>query len=228
MDYDIDEGSDLLEVIGMALSGLPDTEQQLDEDIEMLCEDMMGDVYVQLADQAPREGILKTVDRLTAEWAEQIAEESHVRRRKDRFKKLDKNIRVLEKMLRLLSQCSPREEKIERLDFHWDGVENRLCDLLTQRLFSHLDIDQFASTLLQTRLQKLIQAQDEETKEWYFEEVMSKFSSHIKAPVDTKPTVEVKAKKAMSCPLPAEIIHFIYSYADVETCVALREVSTDF
>lgn len=82
------------------------------------------------------------------------------------------------------------------------------------------------SVQLQRRLHKLVEGQDKELVEWYFAEVMSEFSDHVKIIKPSNITeAAVSDKRGV---LPAEIRSLIYSHCDLESCVSLRQVSSEW
>ncbi|KAG5358542.1 hypothetical protein CJU89_5143 [Yarrowia sp. B02] len=89
--------------------------------------------------------------------------------------------------------------------------------------------DSTEDVLFQGGLQLIVKDQDAKTQKEFFAEYQSSFGGHIHEVVSTKPEVSFDDSASVAPEtrfLPAEIISHIYAAADLETCVALREVST--
>lgn len=97
--------------------------------------------------------------------------------------------------------------------------------------FWRQDIDKVQEIDLQTRLQRLVRNQDEDLKQWFFAEKFP-FAKHLTLGKCERLRVVLETKAPRpSNPnhrLPLEIKSMIYSLADLETCVALRQVSSDW
>ncbi|KAG5366033.1 hypothetical protein CJU89_0443 [Yarrowia sp. B02] len=85
------------------------------------------------------------------------------------------------------------------------------------------------SRIHQSLLHQLVANQDSETRQWFFEQHLHHFSKHMPiADKTARPELHVEQKKGNRTDrhLPLEIISLIYASADLETCVALRQVSS--
>lgn len=110
----MDEQSDLLEVLGAARNGLCDTTSLLEKDVQALCD------YMTLCSEnnfnyLTRVGPISNARALKA----QLALERYVSRRKVIFEQLDTNIRLLEKMHRLLNECHEEKERLFFTETTW-------------------------------------------------------------------------------------------------------------
>ncbi|KAG5356412.1 hypothetical protein CJU89_6151 [Yarrowia sp. B02] len=83
-------------------------------------------------------------------------------------------------------------------------------------------------TYLQQSLRDLVESQDEDIQEWFEQDVVGGFRNHIVPSSNPSPGVilEDKPRTPQITHLPAEVASLVYYFSDVETCVALREVST--
>lgn len=82
--------------------------------------------------------------------------------------------------------------------------------------------------LLQTALQSLVQGQDPELRQWFYNEFLSEFGQHLNKSECWRPTVTIATKRPTPdvFHLPPEIASMIFSIANLEACVTLREVSS--
>ncbi|KAG5354958.1 hypothetical protein CJU89_6770 [Yarrowia sp. B02] len=86
-----------------------------------------------------------------------------------------------------------------------------------------------SSGKFQSQLQQLVEKQSPHLKEWMFSEHLSQFSSHLVERKTTKPDVSIAPRPSMENPhLPSEVKNIIYSMTDLETCVTLREVNSEW
>lgn len=81
------------------------------------------------------------------------------------------------------------------------------------------------SELLHSVLQKMVAAQDDVLKKWFCEHFLGT-TQLVKVP-DTKPSVSVLDKMSNFL-LPGELMEMILEAADLEICVALRQVSSQW
>ncbi|AOW00158.1 hypothetical protein LXG23DRAFT_50885 [Yarrowia lipolytica] len=85
------------------------------------------------------------------------------------------------------------------------------------------------SVMFQGGLQNIVRNQSEELKNWFFQKYQSKFGEHISPVTSTKPQVVLKdiaSRPTETRFLPPEIMTMIYARVDLETCVAIRQVSS--
>lgn len=85
------------------------------------------------------------------------------------------------------------------------------------------------SQRLQTCLQKMMEGQEEELKEWFFMEVLSEFATHVtQAEECLRPLVTIEYKRSVlsDTQLSPEVMSLVYEYADLESCVSLRQVNS--
>ncbi|CAG82800.1 hypothetical protein B0I72DRAFT_144621 [Yarrowia lipolytica] len=123
------------------------------------------------------------------------------------------------------------------------GAVSRDLSIIIDAMFERMNIlekkqeqltriwDDINGSFVQTCLHEMMAGQEEELKEWWYDTVLSTYGEHIK--VTHKTNLGVQLDPAVSRPplkrhIPSEIVSFIYSFADVETCVALREVNTQW
>lgn len=74
-----------------------------------------------------------------------------------------------------------------------------------------------------------MEGQDEELREWYFMEELSRFGRHVTESLRPKPDVIIEDKVvslSRRLELSPECISLVYSHCDLETCVSLRQVSS--
>lgn len=84
---------------------------------------------------------------------------------------------------------------------------------------------------LQTGLQQLVEDQTEDTKRWFHDKYLAKYGDHINSKRSDvlKPIVEVTEKRFDQLKrffLPPELMQLVYSFCDLESCVALRQVNS--
>lgn len=144
------------------------------------------------------------------------------------FKPLGDNIRVLRKIMRVLDAHEATGDELTRVIFHRKKTGKELQVLTKMWLKYHRKLDHHRKQLIQTCLQKLVKGHDQETKGWFFMEVLAEYSSHVTPPNVSKPAVNLVGKKTVGLSLPTEILHAIYTFADLETCVSLRQVNSEF
>lgn len=87
------------------------------------------------------------------------------------------------------------------------------------------------SVSYQGGLQRIVKDQDEDLKKWFYLEHQSRFGNHISPVKSKEPTVVLTEHGARPAKriLPLEIVLLIYaSVDDLETCVVMRQVSTDW
>lgn len=112
-----------------------------------------------------------------------------------------------------------------------------------EEMTGHLDIlchkemeitelcDDALETYEQTCLHEMMEGQEEDLKEWFDNQVVSVYGKHVKVAkhkndgFQLDPTVSRPQPKRF---VPPEIILLIYSFADLETCAVLREVSSQW
>lgn len=87
------------------------------------------------------------------------------------------------------------------------------------------------SARLQSGLLGLLVDPPEEIQQWYHDKYLAQYADHIESKRSDifKPVVEVSEKRfdrPTALSLPPELIHLVYSFCDVETCVTLRQVSS--
>lgn len=78
---------------------------------------------------------------------------------------------------------------------------------------------------LQEQVQMMVEDQSDEMKQWVVE--ICDFNTHLELEVPEKPGFELEPK-SQSRDLPLEMMCIIYSLADLETCVNLRQVSSSW
>lgn len=83
---------------------------------------------------------------------------------------------------------------------------------------------------LQAHLLQLVQNQDETLKTWFWKEEMAEFRSHIKIAQSTRPevTVDHSTPSTALSRVPLEVMEMVFGFADLESCVALRQVNKDW
>lgn len=88
--------------------------------------------------------------------------------------------------------------------------------------------------VMQTQLMKLVRDQPAEVKDSFWKEHLSEFSNHVKRRCcDSKPVVNLEKhrttlKTENSLSLPPEIMTIIFLHLDLESCVNLRQVNSDW
>lgn len=110
------------------------------------------------------------------------------------FKPLGDSIHVLEKILRVLEAHEATGDEQKKVFLHEIEAEQNLQALKTEWVKHSQKLDRHRERLIQTYLQKLVEYHDEETKEWFFMEVLARYSSHMTEPKDPKPVVTVTSK----------------------------------
>lgn len=231
-DKDIDKDYDLLELIGAAVDGLPEFEKQLTKDVKHIFTQVRGSMEFATCDlvtaSSTKEEVLEAAEHANYVFS-QLSTTHVIPKRKAAFQQLAKNIRVLEKAVKMLGDMKGgTKEEEERITERLNSAALRCLDL-TELLLQHNDqLDQDLSRILQASLLDLVKGQTKEVKEWYFQEVMTGFAEHVSTRVEAKPVVEVEEKKSTSFSWPPEIATLIYSACDLETCVVLREVNSEW
>lgn len=81
--------------------------------------------------------------------------------------------------------------------------------------------------LLQGNLMQLILNESEALRSWFWKGEMAEFHSHIKLAKSTLPlaTIDFSASAVAPYKLPLEVMEMIYTFADLETCITLRQLN---
>lgn len=114
-------------------------------------------------------------------------------------------------------------------EFELRGPKSCFEKGLMDSLYYEFDRNERDVSILQTHLQNLVKEQNQVLQEWYFEQILSRFTEHLSVPQSTRPVVNlVRKKNNQAKPVPAEIMLMIYTAADLESCVSLRQVNVDW
>lgn len=123
-------------------------------------------------------------------------------------------------------------ENYRRLKSINDDLILHLEDLQTRKTDLVYFYGAASETFVQTCMFNMMQGQEEDVKEWFEDEVMSQFGKHVKvAKPEKNEGVELDVDVPRASPkrhVPSEIVSLIYSSADLETCVALREINSQW
>lgn len=85
------------------------------------------------------------------------------------------------------------------------------------------------SFVMQDALQKLIMGQDPELKHWFYKEYLCEHAQHLKISECLRQPVDLaKSRPSNAFHLPPEVATMIFSLADLESCVTLREVCSSW
>lgn len=223
---------DRLQLIEAAVDGLPVNITQLGTDCRLIFDHMNGNMelntHEMVGAKSTKDEVLSAVEHSYYVFSE--SSKLHlVPKREAAFKQLEKDLRVCETAVVMLSemQGDTTEEKDKIADrLHATAMKYQRLNRLYIRRNDVLDRDM--SRILQASLLDHVRKQPKEIKEWYMDEVMGKFAEHVTARIDPKTEVQVEEKTSTSFSLPPEIAALIYSACDLETCVVLRQVNSEW
>lgn len=89
--------------------------------------------------------------------------------------------------------------------------------------------DETVAVYEQSCLQDMIEGQEDDFKQWFDEEVLGWYGEHVNMVRHRNAGVQLDPTVVSGPPhLPLEIISLVFSFSDLETCVALREVSSQW
>lgn len=143
------------------------------------------------------------------------ARDSTMQRLKEHSSKLDQVCRRAIK----IPEAHDRSRWAESLRQHFD---DSIAEI-------ELDVPQHQTHVLQTGLLKIMFkcGGDESDRHLFWKEHLSQFGSHLEPKKTLKPVATtVDGNPSAHTQLPSEIMSLIYDFADLETCVSLREVSS--
>ncbi|AOW05921.1 YALI0E24585p [Yarrowia lipolytica CLIB122] len=140
---------------------------------------------------------------------------------------LNRHVALLKRVDQMSRQFSRKVRKQTEKD-KFLGYQDRALDSLSF-FFDRASRDDLDSETLQKCLQEMMEGQDEELREWYFMEELSRFGRHVTESLRPKPDVIIEDKVvslSRRLELSPECISLVYSHCDLETCVSLRQVSS--
>lgn len=245
MDTDSENDSanyDFTVIIAAAMRSLTPSEvkKQLARDIKELCDDMTEKLHRQVtweihdgADIQECTDIFRITDSAFKRFV--VRREFKIQQT-FLWKPLHTNLRVVKeveqafKSLRMNSACTSGSTLQKFIDEHYCELLEMSKTLTELQRETEQQLNYFFAALKQSYIQKMLTKQTTEVKDHFFMNGTSGSSGDIQAPsTDTRPSVKVELKKTASgLGLPAEIMSMIFSFADLESCVALREVNSEW
>lgn len=171
---------------------------------------------------ASREECIVAADEIIANADRQVSEQNRAQVKEKAYQSM---VRVLKSL----------REAVREFDSGWKHVEDvyqattALQDCLRILRSFQAKVDKSHVVDTQTRLQQLVEGQDEDLTEWFFGEKYN-FAKHMTLTLDPpeRERVILEDKKCSDDDIPFEIMSMIYSQADLESCVNLRQVSSSW
>lgn len=232
---DANATSELLAIISAARSGLRglETQRKLAKDIKELCKDTTSHQYDRLREI--RAGL--NVEECTAEisaWNKLYLEDQEGvdAERQSIFARLNRSVDILGKIMRTLDRMYEEDQlsgQGNRCFFMYNDSKNDLdaCSKVLRE--SAEELRRYRLALQQACIHKLLSRQTKEIKNHFFDKLLSAFAKDVLLPTDIRPSVTVNLKRtSVAISIPLEIASMVYSFADLESCVALREVSSEW
>ncbi|KAG5365778.1 hypothetical protein CJU89_0169 [Yarrowia sp. B02] len=222
-----------LEIVDLVWSSAEDIGIELKEKIERVSKQNAshfenGLLPPKLAVPATREQCLEGARKLKEKYDELL--ETTRSDRESLEKSLARQITLLQRVDQLSRQFSRKVRKAvdkATMASYRDKAEDALREIL-----KNVPSDLQRSQSLQKSLQKMMEGQEEELKEWFFMEELSRFVSHVTASSVPKPEVEIGDREVSivesRMEFSPECMSLVYSHCDLETCVSLREVSSEW
>lgn len=236
-EYNPPNNSDLPEIVKALRSRLLEEVDTLTEDYDVILTELERLVQSEdtLEPTTSREEVEKAAEKVMSQYYHVTWK---LRRAKDPLDaKIDTQIDLLTKMFRVLD--GPEHARNSN---SLDSIQAEIKQVKSLRQKHEAEVKARKKVLLQSGLIRLVENQDDETKLWFFKTHLAKYGAHVTSrhwgtprPVAslqnpslhvTNETSSTAAPKRTDSGLPSELMTLVYSFCDLETCVALREVNS--
>ncbi|KAG5357254.1 hypothetical protein CJU90_6081 [Yarrowia sp. C11] len=180
-----------------------------------------------LPSPATREQCTQAAQSLEEKYRELI---SQTRPSHDEYlQRLKRHVNLLKRVDMLSQQFSRRVRKradLQQLEEYRKKAQESIPVFVERASRDLLDSERLQKCLVQ-----MMDGQGEELKEWFFMEYLSRYGGHVKSTSRPRPVVELRDKSVSlsgRVNLSPECMSLVYLFSDLETCVSLREVNSDW